>query len=86
MQGLRDVFGEGVELGAADGADGDSGAIDGGRGMGEAGVRLGGVAGGGFERGQARGESDVEEGPGRKGEERVMCCQEEVGEVVPAGR
>jgi hypothetical protein len=73
------VAGQFVELGATDGTDG------GGRGGIGRGRCEGRVAGGCLERGQAGGQGDVEERPGRERVEAVVSGEEEGGQVGPAG-
>lgn len=77
---IRHVAGQFVELGATDGTDGGGGRGGVGRGRCE-----GRVAGGCLERGQASGEGDVEERPGRERVEAVVGGEEERGQVGPAG-
>lgn len=87
MQRVRQVAGQLVEFGGADGtgAGGGAGGMceDGGVGGVGSGI-VGGVAGGRLEGGEAGGEGDVEEGTGGEGEEVVVGFEEEGGEVVPA--
>lgn len=80
MMCIRHIACEFVELGAADGAHG----CGGGRSVCGAGGE-GGMAGGRFEGAEAGGEGDVEEGPRGERVQRVVGCEEEGGEVGPAG-
>lgn len=78
---VRHVCRQLVKLGRADRAD-TPGVGGGGSGSG---ARLGGVAGGCLEGGEAGGESNVQEGRVRQGEESVVSLGEEVGKLAPAG-